>query len=70
MNKKRPVYDVLMGTNVYTRLYDEQHPERQLCRVVSLCNAGIKVKSARTRSIHIIDKFDVVKDLRVDEFVP
>ena len=71
MNKKRPVYDDLVGKKVYARLYDEQNPEWQLCRVVSLCNAGIKVKSDRTRSIHIIDKFDVAEDLRVEgAFVP
>ena len=65
------MYDNLVGTSVYARLYDNQHPEWQLCRVISLCNAGIKVKSARTHSMHIIDKFDVAEDLRVDgAFVP
>ena len=71
MNKNFSVYEDLVGKNVYTRLYNEEHAEWELCRVLKLCRAGLKVKSSRTNSIHIIGNADVSEDVRVvGAFVP
>ena len=74
MNKnttKALVYEDLVGKHVHARLYDAEHPEWQRCKVVAICKAGLKVKSMRTKTIHIVGNCDVPEDVRMEgAFVP
>ena len=64
-------YADLVGTIVFSRLYDKDHPEWQRCRVMSICQAGIKLKSLLTKEIFVIGNGDVLGDIRVDgAFIP
>ena len=70
-NGKKKCYEDLVGTFVHARLYDEDHPEWQLCKVVSICKAGLKVRSKRSKELHLIPNSEVAEDVRVKgAFIP
>ena len=68
---KVPTYDDLVNQHVFARLFDKAHAEWQRCKVVSICAAGIKLKSAKTKEIFVIDNDSVMDDVRVQgAFIP
>ena len=70
-SKKTLFYEDLVGKYVHARLYDHKHPEWQRCKVVAICQSGLKVKSIRTKELHIIGNIDVPADVRMEgAFVP
>ena len=64
-------YEDLVHKKVWARLRNGEHPEWQICTVCSIISAGIKLKSARTNELFIIDNNDVRDDVRLmSAFVP
>ena len=71
MNDKIRIYDDLVGKNVHARLYDKDSPEWQRCKVIQLCNSGLKLKSTLTQELHLVANGDIPEDIRVDgAFIP
>ena len=64
-------YSDLVGKQVFARLWDDDHPEWQLCKVLKIIRSGIKLQSKRTRESFIVANEDVRSDLRLrDAFIP
>ena len=64
-------YEDLVGQHVNVRLYDKSHPEWQKCKVVEVVQSVLKVQSTRNAELFVIDKNDVVEDIRAaGVFVP
>ena len=64
-------YEDIVGQKVHVRLRECHHREWEICKVIEIVSAGIKLKCFATKEFFIIANNDVRNDLRLlNAFVP